>query len=97
MTDLHSGPAFLHKDIKTCTNRKPATQNSLLKKASRWQFRGGIPGERETTRSKSQKGWHKSSIHDLYKALCAHKAQLYVLVQTEQDFFMVFNPAGADE
>jgi len=32
VTDLHSGTAFLHKGIKSCTNRKPATQNSLLKK-----------------------------------------------------------------
>lgn len=48
-------------------------------------------------RSKSQKAWHKSSIHDLYKALYAHKAQLYFLVQTEEDFFTASNPAGADE
>jgi len=48
-------------------------------------------------RSKSQKGWHKSSIHYLYKALCAHKARLYFLVQTEQDFFAAFNPGAADE
>lgn len=28
---LHTGPAFLHKGSKTCTNRKSTTQNSLLK------------------------------------------------------------------
>lgn len=48
-------------------------------------------------RSKSQKGWQNSSIHDLYKALSTHKAQLYFLAQAEQDFCTAFNTAGADE
>lgn len=36
-------------------------------------------------------------MRHLYKALCARKAQLYFLVQTEEDFVMTFNPEGADE
>lgn len=66
-------------DIKRCSNRKPATQNAMFKpinkqnRVTRCQFRGGIPIERETMGSKPEKVWHKNSINNLCKALCAHK------------------------